>query len=105
MDQVSRSWYPRIKFRIALSLSLYLFSCLSLRAEYRAHQYLVTDKSTQKTYTVVSSYNPRAYLAYHGGSQSIELELLNTWVCPGYTGAKKDICLSPMQRLEQKVKP
>ena len=85
---------------LVLSLLTFLFT-FNIRAEYRAHQYVITNKQSDEDYTIVSSLNPRAYLAYHGGSESIELKLVNTWLCPGYTGKKKPICKSPEMRLAE----
>ena len=70
-------------------------------AEYRVYQYMVTPtfqigkKSTP--YIVTSSLNPVAYLAYNGGSQSMNIELLRTWPCMGYTGSFKEFCKSTEQ--------
>lgn len=102
MDEASRNSNTKISFRASLVLSLliFLFS-KDIKAEYRAHQYVITNKQSNDNYTVVSSLNPRAYLAYHGGSESIEIKLVNTWLCPGYTGRKKPVCKSPEMRLAE----
>lgn len=99
MDKTYRSW--NVKKQLRTSLIFMLFFCQNAVSEYRAYQYLITNKITQDNYTVVSSYDPRAYIAYHGGPESIELEMLRTWICLGYTGKKKDICDSPTQKMSE----
>ncbi|MBL6990096.1 MAG: hypothetical protein ISR65_09975 [Bacteriovoracaceae bacterium] len=67
-------------------------------AEYRAYQYYVRSKlnlvKKSRPFLIVSTLDPVTYLAYHGGSESIDIDLLRTWVCAGYTGKQK-ICKSP----------
>jgi hypothetical protein len=73
---------------------------LNTYGEYRAYQYIVKDKITQSDAKIItSSLNPTAYLAYNGSSSVIEVDLLRTWICPGHTGFKKDICPSPYKKL------
>jgi len=68
-------------------------------AEYRVYQYLVKDKvsvqDAPNSHLTVSSLNPSSYAAYHGGTNLVVVDLLRTWICPGYTGAEKDYCESP----------
>lgn len=100
MDETRRSSDIKSSHRTSLILSLiFIFFYNYAHAEYRAHQYVITNKTTNENYSVISSLNPTAYVAYHGGSMTIGLELINTWLCPGYTGKKKPICQSPEQRL------
>ena len=77
------------------------FPITSLLAEYRAYQYFVTSKYIfpQKTesYLVTSTLTPDAYISYHGGSEVIALDLVQTWVCLGHTG-QKPICDNPAQK-------
>ena len=80
----------------------------SVNAEYRVYQYIVKNKvptgpENQASYTV-STLNPRAYLAYHGGDPLITIDLLRTWICPGYTG-KKETCKSPYKKLLEEALP
>lgn len=81
-----------------------LFVTFSAKAEYRAYEYVISnqvnDSADLKTQTIKSSLNPRAYLAYHGGRDSITLTLRRTWMCPGNT-AYKPICPSPYEILTQ----
>ena len=64
-------------------------------SEYRAYQYYVRPKIQNLTIVqselVTSTLNPVAYLAYHGGSESIEINLLRSWQCMGDT-SKTPIC-------------
>jgi hypothetical protein len=85
--------------KIGLALFILTLSPLAL-AEYRVYQYLVKSKNSlnsvnnAKARPVVSTLNPVAYRAYHGGS-SIDLTLMRTWMCVGYTGAGRDVCPAP----------
>ena len=80
---------------------IFIFSFISLtaRSEYRVYKYLVSaaEKKYQdnQTYTVTSTLNPQAYIAYHGGKNSINVDLIMTWKCFGYTGNKLPLCESP----------
>ncbi len=73
------------------------------QAEYRVYQYLVKPKDQGSQVTaararaVASTLNPVAYRAYHGGS-SVDLTLMRTWMCPGYTGRGRELCPAPGDR-------
>lgn len=92
-------------------LPLFIFTLLllsnSASAEYRVYQYVVKNKVTIKdapnAHIVVSTLNPVTYLAYHGGSNLINVDLLRTWICPGNTGQRKETCSSPYGRLPAEV--
>lgn len=83
-------------------LLLALFS-MSASAEYRAYQYLVKTNdpyavaTKAKAQYIVSTLNPQMYRSYHGGN-SVTVDLLRTWVCPGYTGHGKAICDHPYDK-------
>jgi len=85
--------------KFALASLLLLISALA-RAEYRVYQYLVKSRNSGLSVNnaparpVLSTLNPVAYRAYHGGS-SIDLTLMRTWMCVGYTGKGKEPCLPP----------
>ena len=75
-------------------------------AEYRVYQYVVKNKVSSSQEKVdsaikVSTLNPRAYLAYNGGSDLINVELLRTWMCPGRTAGFKKLCDSPYAKLSE----
>jgi hypothetical protein len=79
--------------------SLLFFITFALQAEYRVYQYSVRSTLPkpfeQHSYLVVSTLDPVSYLSYHGGSNSIQLDLVRTWTCLGYTGNGQDLCDSP----------
>lgn len=85
-------------------LLLSLLLCLSAHAEYRVYQYLVKSRNTQAMVTesaarpVVSTFNPVAFKAYHGGPR-VDITLMRTWMCMGYTGQGRPACAAPGERL------
>ena len=71
---------------------------LTSMGEYRAYQYIVKTKVLNQTkelnsgQSIISStLPPVAFLAYNGGANSISIDLINSWMCPGNTSHKK-IC-------------
>ncbi|MEK6624698.1 MAG: hypothetical protein AABY86_07010 [Bdellovibrionota bacterium] len=68
------------------------------QAEYRVYQYFVKARMylsyDAQSYMTRSTFDPVSFLAYHGGRDSISVELLNTWICKGHTGGK-ELCPSP----------
>ncbi len=72
-------------------------------AEYRAYQYLVKSNDPYAVATraeaqyIVSTLNPQMYRSYHGGAY-VTVELLRTWICPGYTGKGQKICDHPYDK-------
>ncbi|PIK15894.1 hypothetical protein [Halobacteriovorax sp. JY17] len=68
-------------------------------AEYRVFQYYVKSKlrmpTDQSGYLVTSTLDPVSYLSYHGGSTSLKVDLLRSWMCVGHTGNQKDLCPGP----------
>lgn len=64
-------------------------------SEYRVYQYYVRPKIQNLTQIsselVTSTLNPIAYVAYHGGKESVEVNLLRSWQCFGNT-SKESIC-------------
>lgn len=74
-------------------------------AEYRVYQYIHYNKMAgsedePSSFIKVSTLSPQSYIAYHGGSTLVTVDLMRTWVCPGNT-AKKDICKSPYDQVAQ----
>lgn len=63
--------------------------------EYRVFQYYVRSKiqniTPQTTELVTSTLNPTTYIAYHGGDESVEVNLLRSWQCMGNT-SKLPVC-------------
>lgn len=80
--------------KIAFILFLTLFSFLAL-AEYRVYQYYVRSKvqnlNPNQSTLVTSTLDPKSYVSYHGGRDSIEVNLLRTWMCYGDT-SKTPVC-------------
>ena len=77
-------------------------------AEYRAYQYLVKTNDSYAVATkanaqyLVSTLNPQMFKSYHGGS-FVSVDLLRTWICPGYTGKQKPVCDHPYDQGEKKL--
>ncbi len=86
-------------------MTLFLFLCTNAMAEYRVYQYLIKNRDTYQekdiSYQELSTLNPVAYVAYHGGGETIKVDLLRTWICPGYTGKKQEFCPSPYEELQK----
>ncbi len=66
--------------------------------EYRAYQYIVKTKVLNQTnelnsgQSIISStLSPTAFFAYNGGAETISIDLINSWICPGNTSHKR-IC-------------
>lgn len=87
----------------SLSFLLILLGSFTAKAEYRAYQYLVKTNDPYAVATrasaqyIVSTLNPQMYKSYHGG-QFISVDLLRTWICPGYTGRGQKICDHPYDK-------
>lgn len=86
-----------------LALTLFTLIPNFASAEYRAYQYLVRTNDPYAVATkappqyVVSTLNPTMYQRYHGGSY-VSVDLLRTWICPGYTGGRQKICDHPYDK-------
>lgn len=87
---------------ISLSI-LVLFLSSNAIGEYRAYQYVVKTHDPYAVATkaqaqyIVSTLNPQMYQAYHGGA-FVSVDLLRTWICPGYTGKGQKICDHPYDK-------
>lgn len=82
------------------ALLIFIFLVPITHAEYRVFQYIVKNKITSakdqpNSHMVTSTLNPVSYIAYHGGSSLINIDLMRTWICPGHTGRRLEICKSP----------
>ncbi|MBC76819.1 MAG: hypothetical protein CME64_12465 [Halobacteriovoraceae bacterium] len=79
---------------------------LSSMAEYRAYQYVITQKvdieDQPASSVVISTLDPTTYKTYNGGGSMIAVDLLRTWICPGHTG-KRSICPSPYAQLPAEI--
>jgi len=78
------------------------------QAEYRVYQYYIKAKfpvvQDSGAYLVTSSLDPGSYIAYHGGSENITIDLLRTWMCPGHTGNMRQYCKSPYDKVSEMEK-
>jgi hypothetical protein len=94
-----------LKYIKIYSLILSFFSIATVSAEYRVYQYYIKSRyklnHDQQGYLVTSTLDPVSYLAYHGGHESLKIDLLRTWVCPGFTGNGRELCASPSGQLEE----
>lgn len=76
------------------------------QAEYRAYQYIVKSQDPFAVATksnaqyIVSTLNPQMFKSYHGGN-SVSIDLMRTWICPGYTGSRKPVCDHPYDKAAQ----
>ncbi len=88
---------------VLVTFALFMFTALDASAEYRAYQYMVKTNDPFAVATkansqyIVSTLNPESYKSYHGG-QFISVDLLRTWICPGYTGKRQKICDHPYDK-------
>lgn len=71
-------------------------------AEYRVYQYLIRNtvkvEDSPSSRLITSSLDPISYQAYSGGSNLVKVDLLRTWICPGYTGDRQEYCKSPYEK-------
>jgi hypothetical protein len=87
----------------ALVFITFTLLATNVSAEYRAYQYLVKTNdpyavaTKAKAQYIVSTLNPQMYKSYHGGS-FVSVDLLRTWICPGYTGRGQKICDHPYDK-------
>lgn len=76
-------------------------------AEYRVYQYYVKSKvqniNSPNAQIVTSTLNPVSYLAYNGGSLSVEINLLRSWLCMGNTSQQEVCAISEGRELEGAV--
>jgi len=88
--------------KLPIIASIFMISA-SAQAEYRAYQYIVKSNdpyavaTKAKSQYIVSTLNPQNYQSYHGGS-FVTVDLLRTWICPGYTGRGQKICDHPYDK-------
>lgn len=71
---------------------------ITVFGEYRVYQYYLMNRNitSKEGYIRYSTLDPVSFIAYNGGAQSIKVDLLRTWHCPGYTGFNKPICKGPL---------
>ena len=92
----------------ALTFLIFFSVSFSTSAEYRAYQYIVKSNDEFAVATkanaqyIVSTLNPQVFQSYHGG-RSVTVDLLRTWICPGYTGSRKPVCDHPYDKETKKL--
>ena len=78
-----------------------------VRAEYRVFQYYVKSKfetpSDVNSYLITSTLDPVSYMAYHGGSDSIKIDMVRSWKCLGFTGQGMNTCPSPYAKAKKEL--
>ncbi len=80
-----------------------VFFSLPVLAEYRVYQYLVKSSDPYAVATnaqpryITSTLNPSMYQSYYGG-RLISIDLVRTWICPGFTGDRKRVCDHPYDK-------
>jgi len=95
--------------KLGITLIFFIICLPSLvYSEYRVFQYSIKNKITSaidqpNSNIVLSTLNPVSYLAYNGGGSLMTVDLLRTWICPGHTGNKKDICPSPYDKIVERL--
>lgn len=91
----------------SMIIKLMLISLISFsaQAEYRVFQYYIKSQNKysmdREAYLITSTMDPVTYQAYHGGADSIDVDLVRTWNCPGDTSQFKSICPSPLEVMEK----
>ncbi|MCY4523198.1 MAG: hypothetical protein OXB84_00525 [Halobacteriovoraceae bacterium] len=82
------------------------FSFTPARGEYRVYQYYITAKQNRSfdplPHYGVSTLDPVSYVAYHGGKDSVKVDLIRTWICRGDTDGE-EICRPPLESFWQKL--
>jgi hypothetical protein len=100
-------WWERLKICINLTLFITFFFSFPTLAEYRVYQYMVEtiqkSPDSKGSSIIRSSLDPETFIAYNGGRDLVSVDLLRTWICPGYTGEKREYCQSPYEKLSQEV--
>jgi len=75
-----RQWLKKISSSLIITFALPINSF----AEYRVYQFYVKPRfkfvQDNNSYLITSALNPSSYIAYHGGSNSITVDLLRTWI-------------------------
>lgn len=96
----------KIKTTIFIFLLLIVTNIKFSSAEYRVYQYYLSQKDSKPNdpngYVVTSTLGPVTYMTYYGGSTSIDVELLRTWICKGYTGNMQKHCKAPFEMMSTK---
>ena len=86
-------------------IGLFTLVMSSAQAEYRVYQYYVRTKveklSNSPATLVTSTLDPKSYATYNGGGISLEVNLLRSWICYGYTAKKPPCTISEGKELTE----
>lgn len=86
---------------IVVVLFLAVMIMTTTSAEYRAYQYVVKARNPFsmdiKSHVVTSTLDPQSYLAYHGGIDTLKIDMVRSWMCYGDT-SNDQICTPPIAR-------
>jgi hypothetical protein len=77
---------------------LFSYSVITF-AEYRVYQYMIRDNKRDVSSVVSSSLAPQSFVAYHGGSSNMKVDLIKTWRCMGDTSGHTPLCLPPESKM------
>ena len=94
-----------------LALGFIIFNLLLVlmietsNAEYRVYQYSIKLKKLYEVdvapYLVTSTLDPVSYVSYHGGRETVSVDLLRSWICKGHTGKRTPYCPSPYEKAKK----
>lgn len=80
-----------------------LFSPSISRGEYRVFQLRFTDGTGKITKEFPSTLDPLQYPGYYLVPKGTLIQYTDTWMCPGFTGDMKPLCLNPKATLDQSI--
>jgi hypothetical protein len=92
-----------MRFYFMISLAV-VFNSTSTFASYRVYQLRLRhfDQTAKKKMSevVVTTMDSEQYQSFHGGSNLMKVEMLDTWYCPGDTSHKK-YCKKPKEPIDR----
>jgi hypothetical protein len=78
---------------------------LSVRAEYRAFELVITDSTSGQERVVISSLDPLQYRHYQPVRAFEKIVYRDTWMCRGNTSNFKPVCAKPEPRVQRPAPP
>ena len=97
LNCIKLKFIPKVFLTIIITM---IINSNTVHAEYRVYQYYVKSTFASpkdgSNYLVTSTLDPVTYVTYHGGANSLKVDLLRTWTCEGYTGKQNQVCDSPL---------
>lgn len=86
---------------MVIVLFLAVMIMTTTQAEYRVYQYTVKARNPFSmdvgAHVVTSTLDPQSYLAYHGGMETLKIDMVRSWMCYGDT-SNKQVCSPPIAR-------